>query len=80
LTGPLFFFFCGSLLWYSVDWFWEAARDGLTSGTAWDLVVWPMRLVIVLGSAGLLLAGIGTFMRNIVVVVSNRRTNEIIEG
>jgi TRAP-type mannitol/chloroaromatic compound transport system permease small subunit len=79
LKWPLFFFFCGSLLWYSVAWFWEAIRDGLTSGSAWDPPMWPMRLAIVLGSVVLLLAGIANFMRDMAMAVSNRKGNEIIK-
>ena len=42
VSGSLFFFFCGLLVWHSAVWFWDGVSQGLTSGTAWDPVVWPM--------------------------------------
>jgi TRAP-type mannitol/chloroaromatic compound transport system permease small subunit len=65
LTDVLFFFFCGVLVWQSGVWFWEAATQGLTSGTIWDPPIWPMRLVIVVGACFLLLAGVGKFLRDL---------------
>lgn len=69
VSGPLFLFFCSLLVWHSAAWFWEAVNQGLTSGTAWDPAVWPMRLVIVVGSAVLLLSGIGKYIRDLVTAI-----------
>ncbi len=68
ITGSLFFFFCGVLVWHSAVWFWESVSEGLTSGTIWDPPLWPMRLVIVLGSVALLIAGIGKSLRDLAAV------------
>jgi TRAP-type mannitol/chloroaromatic compound transport system permease small subunit len=64
ITDTLFLFFCIVLVWQSGIWFWEAASQGLTSGTIWDPPIWPMRLFMVLGSGFLLLSSCGRFIRD----------------
>ena len=73
LSNILFFVFCGLLVWHSAVWLWEAVTQGLTSGTIWDPPIWPMRVVILLGSLFLLLSGIGRFISDIVTAIQNRR-------
>lgn len=73
VTDVLFFFFCGLLVWHGIDWFWEAVREGSTSGTIWDPPIWPMRLVIVLGALGLFIAGVGRAARDLVTAVRGVR-------
>lgn len=73
LADVLFFIFCGLLVWHSADWLWEAVSQGLTSGTIWDPPIWPMRVVIFIGSLFLLLSGIGKFIGDIYTVIHNRR-------
>jgi TRAP-type mannitol/chloroaromatic compound transport system permease small subunit len=73
VTDVLFFFFCGLLVWHSIDWFWTALVHGRTSGTIWDIPIWPMRLVIVIGSSGLLLAGFGKAVRDVFTLIHGER-------
>jgi TRAP-type mannitol/chloroaromatic compound transport system permease small subunit len=67
LSDVLFFVFCGVLVWYSGEWFWEAVTEGLTSGSIWDPPVWPMRLVLFVGAFLLLLSGCGKFIRDLTI-------------
>lgn len=73
LSNVLFFVFCGLLVWHSAAWLWEAVTQGLTSGTIWDPPIWPMRVVMLLGSLFLLLSGIGRLISDIVTAIQNRR-------
>jgi TRAP-type mannitol/chloroaromatic compound transport system permease small subunit len=73
LANVLFFVFCGLLVWHSGAWLWEAISQNLTSGTIWDPPIWPMRLVIFVGSCFLLLSGIGRFISDIYTAIHNRR-------
>jgi TRAP-type mannitol/chloroaromatic compound transport system permease small subunit len=69
VSGFLFYFFTGVLVWQSALWFWEAYTDNLTSGTIWDPPIWPMRLVILVGAVMLLLSGVAKSMRDLLVVI-----------
>lgn len=71
VTDLLFFFFGGVLLWFSGVWFWEAATQGLTSGTIWDPPIWPMRLVIVIGALFLMISGIPKVLRDLAMALWN---------
>ena len=74
VTDSLLMFFCIVLTWQSVDWFWEAVSQGLTSGTIWDPPIWPMRLVILTGAFFLLLAAFGKTVRDLLLVVKKDRS------
>lgn len=73
VTDLLFFFFCGVLVWQSVVWLLEAVSQKLTSGTIWDPVIWPMRLVILLGAFLLLLSGFAKFLRDFHMAVLGKK-------
>jgi TRAP-type mannitol/chloroaromatic compound transport system permease small subunit len=69
LVADMFlFFFSGVLLWFGILWFLEAKAQSLTSGTIWDPVIWPMRLMIVWGAFSLLISGIPKFLRDFAYV------------
>jgi len=72
LTGPLFLFFCGVLVWQSGEWTWVAITRGFTSGTMWAPPLWPMRLVLFLGSSLLLLQGLAKFVRDLITATKGR--------
>lgn len=61
----LLFIFCGTLAWFSGEWFWEAWTSGTTSGTIWSPPIWPMRLVIVVGSSLLVLVNVFKFIEDL---------------
>jgi len=70
-TDMLLFFFSGMLMWFGFSWFREALIQGLTSGTIWDPIIWPMRLVLALGALMLFISGIPKFLRNLTHAVWN---------
>lgn len=72
LAAVMRFVFSGSLVWFSASWFWESVTDKLTSGTIWDVPIWPMRLAILVGASFMLLAGISTFVRDLRIAVQKR--------
>ena len=69
ITGFLFYFFTGVLVWQSALWFWEAWADNLTSGTIWDPPIWPMRLILLVGAVMLMLSGVAQSIRDILIVM-----------
>jgi TRAP-type mannitol/chloroaromatic compound transport system permease small subunit len=72
LVADMFlFFFSGMLFWHGTIWFWEAVSQDLTSGTIWDPIIWPMRLMIVLGALMLFVSGIPKFLRDLSYAVWN---------
>ncbi len=72
LSDLILFFFSGILLWQSGKWCWEAIREGCTSGTIWDVPIWPMRLLIFLGALSLLLQGVAKFVRDLGTAVHSK--------
>jgi len=80
LADMLRFLFSGTLVWFSAEWFWDAWANSLTSGTAWDPPIWPMRLAIFVGSCFLLLAGINTFVRDLVNAFKKRPSGQAPEN
>lgn len=68
LATALFFFIgVGLLLWVGVVWTIKAIVGGSTSGSIWDPIIWPMRLLIPLGSFLLLLQGLAKFIRDFAI-------------
>jgi TRAP-type mannitol/chloroaromatic compound transport system permease small subunit len=58
----LFFIFVGFFTVGSYDLFWEALTKNEGSGTVWDPKIWPLRLLMSLGSTTLLLLGLSKFL------------------
>ena len=73
VTDLLFFFFCGVLVWQSALWLAEAINQNLTSGSIWDPVIWPMRLVMLMGASFLWLAGFGKFLRDLLMAIFGKK-------
>ncbi|MFC1955792.1 TRAP transporter small permease subunit [Chloroflexota bacterium] len=67
ITAPLFFISIGTLAWLGAQWTLKAISGGITSGSSWGPVVWPMRSLISLGSFLLLLQGMAKFVRDLKV-------------
>ncbi|MEM2958549.1 MAG: TRAP transporter small permease subunit [Candidatus Jordarchaeaceae archaeon] len=65
LVFPLLMVTLGSLIWRSSVWLKEAVADKLTSGTAWDPPLWPMRLTILVGILLLMVAEINNIARGV---------------
>lgn len=73
VTDLVFFFFCGVLVWQSAVWAWAAIAKGITTGSVWDPPVWPLRLILFVGSLTLFLQGFAKFVRDLSAVVDKRR-------
>lgn len=69
ITAPLFFFFCGVLLYYGGSYAWESLIALETTRSAWDPPAYPIKLMIPLGALLLLLQGIALLIRNIATLV-----------
>lgn len=68
VTAPLFFGFCGVLVWVGIGWTWEAIVGKITYYTEWHALVWPMRLLIPLAAFLLLLQGLAKFIRDLATI------------
>jgi TRAP-type mannitol/chloroaromatic compound transport system permease small subunit len=65
LTGPLVFFFCLILVWYGWEWAMEALVNGEHSMTLWNPIIWPVRILIPIGTLILFLQSLSRFFRNL---------------
>ncbi len=68
VTAPLFFGFCGVLVWIGTEWTWKAVVGGITFYTEWTVPIWPMRLLIPLAAFLLLLQGLAKFIRDLAII------------
>ena len=64
LTGPLLFIFCVPVIWSSAQWTWEAMITSEGSGSAWNPIIWPIRILVPIGTFALLLQGVANYFRN----------------
>ena len=64
-TSLLFFAGVGLLLWQGTEWTYKAIMGGVTSGSIWDPIIWPVRMLIPVGALLLLLQGIVKFIRDL---------------
>lgn len=65
VTAPLFFLFCVILIWYSSEWAWKSIVTWERSMTLWNPIIWPIRILIPIGTFILLLQGTARFIRNL---------------
>jgi TRAP-type mannitol/chloroaromatic compound transport system permease small subunit len=68
VMAPIFFGSVGIITWVSAEWTVQAVRAGVTTGSSWDTVVWPVRALIPLGGILLLLQGLAKLVRDIEVI------------
>ena len=57
-TSPLFFLFCGTLLWKGAEIAWASVKILECSYSEWGPHIWPIKLTIPLGAFLLLIQGI----------------------
>ncbi len=53
--------FCGILIFYGSIWAWEALETGERSGSLWNPIVWPVRIMIPLSAALVILQAVSNF-------------------
>ncbi len=68
IMAPIFFFSLSLLFWAGADWTIHAMVAKLTSGSFWDPIIWPVRLLIPLSLLLLLLQGVAKFIRDLDLV------------
>lgn len=64
MMAPIFYIGLGLLAWYGLDYTITGLVRGETSGTLWDPVIWPIRMLIPLGAILLMLQGTVTYVRS----------------
>ncbi|MEM3432568.1 MAG: TRAP transporter small permease subunit [Candidatus Methanomethyliaceae archaeon] len=68
LVFPLLMVTLSCLVWRSSVWLHEAVANRLTSGTAWDPPLWPVRLTLLVGIVLLIVAEINNVYRQLNVL------------
>jgi len=63
-THLYFFGAVGIVFWAGVNWTVKAIMADTSSGTPWDPIIWPMRMLIPMGCGLLLLQGLAQFIRD----------------
>ena len=71
-TSVIFFLFTLALLYFGGSMAWESIQGMETSFSAWNPPVWPIKLAIPLGTALLLLQGIGKLCDDIAVATGKK--------
>ena len=56
-------FFCGILIYHGSIWAWSSVITGERSGSLWNPVVWPVRIMIPLGAALVSFQAISSFLQ-----------------
>ncbi len=72
ITFPLFFLFCGTLLWLGGEFAWESVLLRETTFSGWAPPIYPIKLTIPLGAFLLLLQGLAKFVRDFKVAALGR--------
>ena len=68
-TSVLFFLFCGLLLVYGGSMAWDSVMQLETSGSAWDVPVYPLKLTIPLAALLLIFQGLAKLIVDICTVL-----------
>lgn len=69
VTVPLLLVFSGVLLWFGADWARESIIRGETSGTSWEIPIFPVRLLIPLSALILLLQAFAKIVRDLKIAI-----------
>ena len=74
IASPIFLVALGMLLWSSGEWAIEAIVGNRTSGTVWAPIIWPVRMLLPLGTLLLMLQGIANLTRAAKIAVRGSQT------
>jgi TRAP-type mannitol/chloroaromatic compound transport system permease small subunit len=64
---------CTILIWNGGEFAWQSLVSGETSGTAWDPVIFPVRVLVPFGASLLFLQGVANFIRDLRQVITWRK-------
>jgi len=73
VTSPLFFMFCGVLVFYGMGFGLRSLSIWEHSGSAWAPIIWPVKLAIPLGALLLTFQGLAKFIRDLYIVATGRQ-------
>lgn len=62
---PVFVLYVGVLLWAGTEFAWDSMKGNERSGSLWNPIIWPYKLVVPLGAALVLLQGTSQFIRDV---------------
>jgi len=62
---PVFCLYVGVLLWAGTEFAWDSVTDNERSGSLWNPIIWPYKLVVPLGALLVLLQGTAQFIRDL---------------
>jgi TRAP-type mannitol/chloroaromatic compound transport system permease small subunit len=75
LHFPLFLLYIGVLLWIGWGFAWDSLVEGEHSGTLWNPIVWPFKMMIPLGAVLILLQGLAQLVRDIRFLMTGEDPN-----
>ncbi len=70
LHYPLFLLYVGVLFWVGTEFAWDSFVENERSGTLWNPVIWPYKIVVPLGALLVLLQGTAQFIRDVRALVT----------
>ena len=73
ITAPLFFAFCGVILWYGANFAWESLVRLEPCETPFRAPLYPVKLMLPLGAFLILLQGLAKFSRDLVTAITGRQ-------
>jgi TRAP-type mannitol/chloroaromatic compound transport system permease small subunit len=65
LHFPMLALYIGVLLWAGTEFAWDSMMENERSGSIWNPIIWPFKLVVPLGAFLLLLQGVAQFVRDV---------------
>ena len=68
--SPLFFLYFGVLLYAGTDFAWDSVQGNERSGTLWNPIIWPVKLLVPIGAFLIPLQGLAQFARDVRELVS----------
>ena len=72
LTFFIFIFWCGALLWWGTSFAIKSVKFLEHSTTAWGPPIWPLKLMLPLGTFLLFLQGAAKFIRDLSIAITGR--------
>ena len=67
---PVFCLYVGVLFWAGTEFAWDSMSGNERSGTLWNPIIWPYKLIVPLGALLVLLQGTAQFVRDVLLLFS----------
>lgn len=72
VTYLFFFFFVGMILVYGSAYAWESLIENEHSGSVWGPPLWPVKMMIPIGAALILLQGVARYIRSLYIAITGK--------